>query len=707
MPDWFEAMAAPATVQAESLQRTGKAMGQPSYPTPPKVSWYGEVSRDVQNAAAQEASGATTIGLFETHDGRAPGPRVLDSPDPIGVSDAFTAGTMKNPRSRAKFLAGKRFPNLPTDEAINRYGQIGDDIVYVGDDGHIYREFSGVGPKLSRAFGSGVLPLAGSIAGGVAGAPGGPATSGYGAALGGAAGEAANRIIAGTAGDERTSTQVATDIGVEALLNAVGWKVGDAFGKKIIDRRVKRDINLFDREKAVELQHIAKTQFGIDLTPAEASNLGSLISQQTRLGMGLDEAGDVVRQFYEARAAQVGKSVDEFIGSTPPATQVGAAAQDVGKGAISAAKKSRQQAAAPLYENVVNNPENLVPERDFMQFLEDDYVRGVFEKVHADPLYGVMDYPSQALPSIDAAKKFMDDEIDAAYRAGKKNAANIMKQRRNAMVDLADKHFPSYRNAREVFAAKSPQVTELEKGIEGVLAGLKDGNLKNAARKLLSPGEIAPGDVARARAQFIKQGKAQEWDDVVNQYLRDTWETRATKETQAGNLLNAGGKWRQIVFGTDRAKANMKEAMGPERFRDFEKFMEVLQAQSRVPKVQSMTEPAMQEARREAVEAAPLRSMAKIDIADPLGSFNLREWWIDAAVSDWRTKIAKIVTSPESIKELEKLRTLRGLKPGSQNAINIVSAAVIKSGAYRLGRELTDEPLPPPNILRQRSRLPQ
>ena len=141
MPDWFEAMAAPATVQAESLQRTGKAMGQPSYPTPPKVSWYGEVSRDVQNAAAQEASGATTIGLFETHDGRAPGPRVLDSPDPIGVSDAFTAGTMKNPRSRAKFLAGKRFPNLPTDEAINRYGQIGDDIVYVGDDGHIYREF--------------------------------------------------------------------------------------------------------------------------------------------------------------------------------------------------------------------------------------------------------------------------------------------------------------------------------------------------------------------------------------------------------------------------------------------------------------------------------------------------------------------------------------------------------------------------------------
>jgi len=119
----------------------------------------------------------------------------------------------------------------------------------------------------------------------------------------------------------------------------------------------------------------------------------------------------------------------------------------------------------------------------------------------------------------------------------------------------------------------------------------------------------------------------------------------------------------------------MEAAMGSKRFKAFKDLMEVLEATGRVPKAQSMTEPAMQAAKAETREAAPVAST----VLKPL---NLRDWWLDMKSGDWREAMAKVITSPDGIKELEKLRKLKSTSSNTEKAIEIVSTALLKSGVY-------------------------
>ena len=108
-------------------------------------------------------------------------------------------------------------------------------------------------------------------------------------------------------------------------------------------------------------QQTAKERFGIDLTPAETAGLGSLINEQTRLGMGFDEAGDLVRAFLQKRAGQVEGAVGRFIGEPPAGATVGAQAKEVGVQALDDAKAARSTAARSSYR-MVTRPDVLVPD---------------------------------------------------------------------------------------------------------------------------------------------------------------------------------------------------------------------------------------------------------------------------------------------------------------------------------------------------------
>jgi hypothetical protein len=90
-----------------------------------------------------------------------------------------------------------------------------------------------------------------------------------------------------------------------------------------------------------------------------------------------------------------------------------------------------------------------------------------------------------------------------------------------------------------------------------------------------------------------------------------------------------------------------------------------------------MTEPAQQAAKAEMAEASPIVSRLR-----GFGVAGLRDWWVDAKVGDWRTTLAKAITSPDGILELEKLRKLKGMDPSSKAAMSIVTTALTKAGVY-------------------------
>jgi len=580
--------------------------------------------------------------------------------------------------TKIKRYATIRFPK--DKNAVDRYGVVDGNIVYYDEEsGALKREEDILGK--ATEFISRIAPAtAGGIVGGLTGGPGG-------AALGGAGGEAWRKNAGFALGDPQTVLGNVTDIGVEGVLNAAGWKIGEMGGTKIMNRKAVSDLEKFDRPQTIAI--IAKSKdMGIDLTPAEASNLGSLISQQTRLGMSFDDAGDIIKKFYQERVGQVDDAVSSFVGKPPPSSVVGERSREVGKQYVDDAYAARESAAGPMYSMARNK--NLIPEKEFMQFETDDYIRGMIDKSVSDPKYGLMDTPRNSLEVIDQTKKLIDDEIGELVRKGRSNEVRILTQKKNQMLDLANKKFPGYKDARDMFAGQTPQIKEAESSLLGQISKIGDERLSTVTNKILGSKDIDVTDVVDARRIFASQNKEAVWNDLVNVYLRKTWQ--GIKPTQAGGEIGSGAKFKQLVFGSKSQQEIMEAAIGPKRFGAFKDLMDVLEATGRVPKGQSMTEPAQQAAKREAIEVSPLVSSAKMDL-------NLRQWWVDTKVQDWQTQIAKVITTPGAIKELERLKKLRQLSPSNQTKINIVTTALTRAGVLPIGAALNTPSESVPQVL--------
>lgn len=629
--------------------------------------WFAEVTQ------ARTAPG----GTFETPHGGDPRLRnVLDTPQPPSLRVAAMSGTFDDEGRKVRMLAGNRFPKLPIAEAMERYGVVDGDLVYLGDDGSLYREF----PDGMRGWPTKTAEFVASAGPAMAGGAAGGLKFGWpGAAAGAAAGLVVRKGAGAALGDKRDFKTDAMDLAVEASLNALGWKAGDLLGKKVIDRRVASDLGKFDRAKALNLQNVAKRYFGIDVTPAEASELGSLINQQTALGTGLDDAASIIRDYYQKRVGQVNAAVDSFIGKTPHATKAGAELRNVGKQAIADAEAARSTASGPLYK-ALDRANPMIDERAFTAIESDDLTREYLDKAVSDPKFGVMDQPRNSYRVVDRAGKLMRDEAETLRRTGKSYEASVIDGARDKLLRKMEDVVPGYRDARRAYAQGSEYLDELKQGVEGVLSKLKDTRLHKAADLVFNSQNAGPVQITNARRLFESQGKSKEWDNLLNVWLRQRWES--IRDNQGGISLGKGGEWRKRVYGSDQMKNNMRAAMGAPRFERFEALMEVLEATAKVAKGQSQTAGVLANAARERAEAAPLVSGMKIDIADPLGSFNLREWWIEARTGEWRKQIANIITSPNAIPELEKLRKLRALSPDNQKALSLATAAVTKGIAY-------------------------
>lgn len=660
--DWYQEM-----VQDMVHKPTiGEPLDIPE-PSKAETDWYQEMTSDptFNPAWGDDASHETLTGEFLP--GPLHGPKPIDAQTPADITTSMKAGMMEDRDKKIEIYAAARFPDLPLEEAVKRYGVVNGDIVFVGDHGKLEKETGAI----SEFAGEQGLPIAGAIAG----VPGGP----VGVAVGGMGGLATRKLTAMGMGDNQTSLGNAVDVAVEGILNAVGWKAGKMISSSV-DRNVVRDLSQFDKKIAEQVIQKGK-ELGIDLTPAEASQLGSLISQQTRLGMGFDEAGDTLRKFYLQRANQVDDAVNTFIGDTPSSTVAGAEARDAAGNIIKNAKNARKEAAKPLYDSNVN-AENILPEKEMDELMADDVIREAIYDVKEKSVWGVMDDPINSVSVVDAAKKQLDDQIETAIRAGRNNEARILTEKKNKLVGFADTYYPGYKEARTIYAGKSPEVDALEDGVVGVLAKVKDPKLLKAADKFFNATDIDAQDVLNIRHQFKKSGNMKEWDNFLNSWLRKEWES--IKPTLSGEDIGSGGKLAIKIFGSKRQKDVMQAAMGPQRFAAFKKLMEVLEATGRVPKTQSITQPATQAAKDEMREAAPAASMVGENLFAPV---QLRQWWLDTKSRDWRSKMADVITNPDSIKELEKLRKLKNLKPSSKNAISIVTTALTKAGVYKVGDE--------------------
>ena len=231
-----------------------------------------------------------------------------------GAADIFTAlkaGVPTDKQAAIKLFAEAR--GIPE----SRYRVVGNEIVYQADDGKFYSEVPGMmtKPMTSMAYNlPDVLEAVPDIAAGIMTTPmlmAGPAGAAASMGITSAAAAGANAIrqnIAGLLADQEVS---GADIATQGIVSGL-FQAAPLGLRMFLGRNVAKDIAKVNAPEVADLVQKAK-DLGIDLTPAELTNLPSLKSQQKVLG-NIVESADTLGDFYLNRyKEQVQPAVNKFL----------------------------------------------------------------------------------------------------------------------------------------------------------------------------------------------------------------------------------------------------------------------------------------------------------------------------------------------------------------------------------------------------------
>lgn len=613
--------------------------------------------------------------------GTAPGlekPPVAISEPSMGASvgTAFMGGIPTDKQAAINYFAKQR------GISPNRYTIIDGDIAYQADDGKFYKEVSGLGATAAY-YAPDVLEMAPDIATGVTlaplsllGAPGvATAAAGTGAVAAGT-NYLRQKIAERTAGQQISPGQVA----LSGVLSA-GAELAPAVRQGFAERRLVRDIAQANPQMIQSLRQKAG-QVGVQLTPAELTNLSSLMGQQKVLG-NIPESSVQMQKFYKQREAQVQSAVDDFLASLSQVEDA-AVAGNRGVQALEVQKqnllKAREEAAAPIYKAAFESsvPVNTAPVLDQIDTMlktqpptgrAAGYLRKVkdlLQKPEIDAEGNTLKtfVPEDRLPILQNAKF----EIDAlfkedAFSSLDKTVQGQLTAIKENLLQQMGKENPDYIAANKKFELLSQPINEFNERITGVsLMQMSPDNIKNFANRIFQ--NPSPGTINYAKKQIIAGGGEEAWNAVTRAFLEEQW-TLAKKpaKSQQGAKLDTGNTWQNIIIGDPKQMKAMQAALPPESFKALRDLADVLEAAGRVKKLgsdtafnQLVTEELLKNPPITSITTGVARAVGGIKLDQPAKA--LSDWAIKRDASANATNIANIITSPDGINRLKELKRM-------------------------------------------------
>lgn len=605
-------------------------------------------------------------------------PKVISSPEMgADVLTSFIGGIPTNKQSAIKYFAEKR--GIPE----SRYTVVDGEIAYQGDDGKWYKEISG--PASTAAYyAPDVLEAAPTIATGIALAPTSPFVAApTTAAVGSAANLVRQQIGRGISGQEISPGQVA----LSGLLSGAPELVPSG-ARAVAERKLVRDIAEYEAPQVAEL--LAKSrQQGIELTPAEISNLASLMGQQKVLG-NIPASSRQMQKFYEKREVQqVAPAVNKFLESISKVGEPEVAGK-MGQEALEKAKQKmvdeRWNAVQPMYEQAFKDTppidvRPLIDKIDGMLSIAKDAEAKTLQRIkrslQQEKTVRKFDMSGRGKGSKDVTELVPETNPLALQRAKfsidsmfKEEAVSSMdavikrdlEQIQNQLVDVLGQDNPAYKAANAKFAELSAPIEEFGKRRAGAsLATMSQDNLNQFSQRLFADNSI---DAIRYARQQIEGVDPNAWSAVVRSHLEQQWQKAGKPSArQKGMKLDAGATWSNMLLGDLNSQRALATAMPKEQFQALRDLTQVLDAAGRVPKLGSDT----------AFNAEILKQMRADASADPIalaaggvGTLLSPQKWGER-ITDWATerrfyndadKLAKIITDPDGINKLKELRQL-------------------------------------------------
>jgi hypothetical protein len=581
-----------------------------------------------------------------------------------GALTAAGAGFADDPRAQMSFFAQAR--GIPVERYGVRDGKIG----YV-EGGKFHPEVQSIPERIASGVGL-AIPAATGAAAGILTAPAAlTGTPGLALNMGaaGAAQAAGQAVREGIAWPLTGQTPSLGRIGKNFLEGATTEGIGA--GLNVLGMRgAAKDIGKLDPVAVGDLSSKAQ-KVGIDLAPAELTNLNSLKARQKALG-NLSDSADTMQSWYQKRQGQVSSAIDNFLQSISPVD----AAETAGDMGVSAAGKAvdsvtaaRAAKASPLYREAfgsgaaVDTAPVLARIQEMSAKAPDKgNIRSALQRAgdlltEAGP--NGTRVPTSDLERLHIAKMELDDMIAGTRESSLGNTAKArVTEIKNQLLQQMDAASPKYGEARAIYADLSPGLERVKEGLTGKVSDLGQLQAQKAAQTLFGPSS-GPQAITEAKAQ-LQQASPEAWQALKRSFIQDAFES-AQKETasNAGGIVNVGGKFRSLLLGTPQAAKRIEAALEPGEFSALKDLGEVLDAAGRVKPIMSDTAWNQELMRRARDEATPwVAKAAKIGLSPLQWGNMISDALTERSLAKNSAKMAEAVTSPDGMKQLRELRML-------------------------------------------------
>ena len=323
------------------------------------------------------------------------------------------------------------------------------------------------------------------------------------------------------------------------------------------------------------------------LLPAQQTLDPFQLEQQAFLGSNPEvsrKAFNVLKQQNKEVAADVASLLNQIAPPESVGTS-GARVRDAAGNIIDAAKKTRSDAASPLYADAwaAGADVDTAPVLGLVDNILADLppkggkIRATVKKAGGllegeeilDEAGEVIGYEPLTLRQLHGAKIEIDEMIAAKGEDGLgPTTKRYLTQIQKALVDEMKGTSPEYEAAAAKFAELSPPVTALREGVFGRLSKLKDTQLRQASGILFDAAETNP----EVMTQAIRTLRSVEGgDEIVMGLLRTELEKRLGKlQTSLLDAATTGGRKLEnlpqhllrAVFGNSQQKKILMGALG-------------------------------------------------------------------------------------------------------------------------------------------------
>lgn len=589
---------------------------------------------------------------------------------------ALIGGIPTDKQAAINFFAEKR--GLPT----SRYRVVNGEIAYLADDGKFYKEVAG--PAATAAYYTpDILETIPGLATGVLTSPmilSGPGGALASAGLTGGV-DALTNLLRQNIGAQVGGQDV--NLGQAALAGVIGGGAqAIPSGAKVVSQRnLVRDIATMDAQSARKLINQANQQ-GIFLTPAEITNLSSLMGQQKILGNVPASSQKLNTMYQQREVQQIRPAVDRFLASISPVSDV-AEAGARGQKALQASKESmeaeRTAIVDPIYKDAFAQsvPVDVAPVvgkiDDFLKTAKGSQRSALLkmkellytDKPRLNEAGDVVMEKSldDRLPALQNAKFEIDKMFkDESFTSMDKKIQAQLTDLQKELVAQMGKDNPAYIEANKAFAEASKPLERFAESKAGLsLTAVSPDNLNQFAKRLFESNSVPAIRYAKQQVQKVDPDA---WDAVTRAYMQDVWtKAKTPAKNQRGMKLDTGNTWQNMLIGDENSQAALRAALSPQQFQALSDLANVLEASARVQKLGSDTafNQEIMKQWKEQAKGDPI-AMAAIGGGTLLQPQNwgkmIADWAVERRFANDADKLASIITSPDGISRLKELRQM-------------------------------------------------